>query len=380
MLVKGITAIGTKVRITIPVQRLSGSIKTYSKSSSSSSSSSSDSSSDSDSDREHLDKTKKDEQHETIQNTSKKTSTLNNFIDRMMQEDNNEGKIDVAIPMVKSKIINKVSRKPKLSYEGQLNEAVENVTNVFRGNKEQTKIELITKLSSMHRTRLMENKKYNVENLNNLVKTMAVANKKGYRKNDNSDQKQFIPKKGVIHKLMTESANKTENIITNQFSKSGKRDIKPNAEYFEIFRNMKEPVTIIPKLSTWESLEQRALDLISSKSPGNVFQQMIQWTESGKLWTFPIDNEYGMEEEHNVHFSEHVFLERHLKDWCPKRGPVRHFMELVCIGLSKNPYMTVDEKMEHITWYKEYFKGKEELLKDLGAVDASSIVKEEVKI
>lgn len=84
-----------------------------------------------------------------------------------------------------------------------------------------------------------------------------------------------------------------------------------------------------------------------------------------------------MEKETNVHFSEHVFLERHLTDWCPKSGPVRHFMELVCVGLSKNPYLTVDEKIGHITWYKEYFKGKKELLIELGAIDTSSTTKEQ---
>lgn len=86
-----------------------------------------------------------------------------------------------------------------------------------------------------------------------------------------------------------------------------------------------------------------------------------------------------MEEESNVHFSEHVFLERHLKGWCPKSGPIRHFMELVCVGLSKNPYLSVNEKMNHITWYKEYFKEKKELLTELGAINVSSTIKEQTK-
>lgn len=75
-----------------------------------------------------------------------------------------------------------------------------------------------------------------------------------------------------------------------------------------------------------------------------------------------------MEEEQNVHFSEHVFMERHLKGWCPKLGPIRHFMELVCNGLSKNPYMTVQEKINHIMWYKEYFESKEDILQKIGAI------------
>ena len=76
-----------------------------------------------------------------------------------------------------------------------------------------------------------------------------------------------------------------------------------------------------------------------------------------------------MENEEKVHFSEHVFMERHIKDWCPKRGPIRHFMELVCVGLSKNPYMTVEEKVRHITWYKDYFEDKKDLLNELGVFD-----------
>ncbi len=36
-------------------------------------------------------------------------------------------------------------------------------------------------------------------------------------------------------------------------------------------------------------------------------------------------------------------------------GPVRHFMELVLTGLSKNPHYNASEKKEIVTWYKEYF-------------------------
>lgn len=76
----------------------------------------------------------------------------------------------------------------------------------------------------------------------------------------------------------------------------------------------------------------------------------------------------GMEEEQSVHFSEHVFMERHLKGWCPKSGPIRHFMELVCVGLSKNPYLTVEEKLDHIMWYREYFESKQDVLQEVGAI------------
>lgn len=62
-----------------------------------------------------------------------------------------------------------------------------------------------------------------------------------------------------------------------------------------------------------------------------------------------------------------MFLERWLEPWCPTSGPIRHFMELVCTGLSKNPYLTVPEKQAHIFWYEHYFRSKKQLLLETGA-------------
>lgn len=120
--------------------------------------------------------------------------------------------------------------------------------------------------------------------------------------------------------------------------------------------------------NTWEYLEKRELKITITHPPANHFEQMILWTDQGKLWKFPINNEQDIEDD--VDFSEHVFLEQHLEGWCPTKGPVRHFMELVCIGLSKNPYITAQEKRDHIKWYQNYFEEKKELLSDL-IVDAS---------
>ncbi|XP_063857067.1 small ribosomal subunit protein mS31-like [Scylla paramamosain] len=120
------------------------------------------------------------------------------------------------------------------------------------------------------------------------------------------------------------------------------------------------PISVLP---TWERLYLHELEQSMQHPPSNAFVEMIQWTKQGKLWTFPIDNEAaGLVEEMKVGFHEHVFLERHLEGWCPKRGPIRHFMELVCTGLSKNP---------HLEWYKNYFNQKENLLKELGAIEVS---------
>lgn len=124
---------------------------------------------------------------------------------------------------------------------------------------------------------------------------------------------------------------------------------------------------------------------------------MIQWTKEGKLWQYPLNNEdgdcytqhinfcliktkpltyiifyffyffcsiSGLEEEASVSFYEHVFLEKHLEEGFPRQGPVRHFMELVVAGLSKNPYLTVQQKKDHIFWFRDYFSAKEEVLKE----------------
>jgi len=70
----------------------------------------------------------------------------------------------------------------------------------------------------------------------------------------------------------------------------------------------------------------------------------------------------GMDEEAKVGFHEHIFLEQLIDDRFPASGPIRHFMELVVVGLSKSPYLTVAEKHAHIAWYAEYFKEKYEII------------------
>lgn len=46
-------------------------------------------------------------------------------------------------------------------------------------------------------------------------------------------------------------------------------------------------------LNRWKSLEKKELKLMLVHPPENVFEEMIQWTEKGILWKFPINNEIG---------------------------------------------------------------------------------------
>lgn len=70
-------------------------------------------------------------------------------------------------------------------------------------------------------------------------------------------------------------------------------------------------------------------------------------------------------------FYEHVFLEDHIESWCPKSGPVRHFMELVVVGLQRNSHITIEKKLDHLKWFENYFTNpeKQEVLELSGDLD-----------
>lgn len=107
----------------------------------------------------------------------------------------------------------------------------------------------------------------------------------------------------------------------------------------------------------WEKLISEELDLSVHCVPENGFEEMIKLTKEGKLWHFPIDNEQGLEQEAQVPFYEHVLLD-HLLENFPTQGPVRQFMELIIMGLSKNPYISVERKHQTVEYYRQYFEDK----------------------
>ncbi|XP_026183315.1 small ribosomal subunit protein mS31 [Mastacembelus armatus] len=123
-----------------------------------------------------------------------------------------------------------------------------------------------------------------------------------------------------------------------------------------------ESAVVRPNL--WDMDFAHQLSESINQKPRNGFEEMIQWTKEGKMWQYPINNEAGLEEEASVPFHEHIFLEKHLEEGFPRQGPVRHFMELVVVGLSKNPYLTVQQKKEHISWFRDYFHQKEDVLRE----------------
>ncbi|XP_016147175.1 small ribosomal subunit protein mS31 [Sinocyclocheilus grahami] len=120
-------------------------------------------------------------------------------------------------------------------------------------------------------------------------------------------------------------------------------------------------------LTLWDIDLANQIVQATNQTPRNGFEEMIQWTKDGKLWQYPINNEAGLEEEASVPFHEHVFLEKHLDESFPRQGPVRHFMELVITGLAKNHQLTVQQKKEHIDWFRDYFRQKDDVLKEAEA-------------
>lgn len=49
----------------------------------------------------------------------------------------------------------------------------------------------------------------------------------------------------------------------------------------------------LPKLKIWDRLVKDELEYIIAQPPRNGFEEMIKWTEEGKLWKYPINNEQG---------------------------------------------------------------------------------------
>jgi len=124
----------------------------------------------------------------------------------------------------------------------------------------------------------------------------------------------------------------------------------------------------------WEKSEQDELTRISSIPPRSAFEEMIQWTKDGILWKFPIDNEQDLGPKGDVPFYEHVLLERHLHDF-PNSPLIRQFMELVCVGLGRNSYWTVEQKLEHINWFRNFFNEKMNIFNETvhtGAIKTSA--------
>lgn len=57
--------------------------------------------------------------------------------------------------------------------------------------------------------------------------------------------------------------------------------------------NNKDAAVATSLLPVWEAALKREQQLCVTHPPDNAFDEMIQWTNQGILWTFPVDNEFG---------------------------------------------------------------------------------------
>ncbi|XP_041656477.1 28S ribosomal protein S31, mitochondrial [Cheilinus undulatus] len=201
-------------------------------------------------------------------------------------------------------------------------------------------------------------KKGDVNNLGVIIADMKVGKRNSRHKAWPSHQIRFDDD-GKGYKTEGGITAELDGVWKRKSVFSGKR-----LNFFSPATNEDAVETTVARPSLWDLDSANQLSQSTNQLPRNGLEEMIQWTKEGKMWQYPINNEAGLEEETVVSFHEHVFLERHLEEGFPRQGPVRHFMELVVAGLSRNPYLTVQQKEEHISWFRDYFHQKEEILKE----------------
>ncbi|XP_059613943.1 small ribosomal subunit protein mS31 [Phlebotomus argentipes] len=290
---------------------------------------------------------------------AKKPSVSNDRLNELLASMKVSGKSFEVTP--KSLRQRQETKKPPIEEAPTLERVTKNVAESLGGDARQTESELLRKL-------------LDISNQASEAKIKTEGAEDGSKLNDiivgmKIERTKKSPESTVSEQFVRRSGKKTERVIKERVAPVKPVDVKHDrinlwsAQPLNIFtKDVKESAD---PLEIWTLLQNRELQATFDTPPRNYFEKMQRWTTEGKVWRFPIDNEQGLEEEAKVYFADHVFLEPHLEPWCPKTGPVRHFMELVCVGLSKNPYITIQEKQAHIAWFQQYFEGKKELLKEI---------------
>ncbi|NXW42031.1 RT31 protein, partial [Nyctiprogne leucopyga] len=250
----------------------------------------------------------------------------------------------------------------------ELVEAVSAVASSLPLNKKQTESELLAQLRR-HEETTDKQKKGGTINIRNVISEMTVKRQ--------SPARRGVRVSSHISLKLDEDGRsvKPERLSPQSFDS---RRYYYTIFLFFVYRSLKvgRRLNIFTKASTetenalktvspptiWDLELAKEIAAVTAQPPRNGFEEMIQWTKEGILWEYPIDNEAGMEDD--AEFHEHIFLEKHLEGF-PKQGPIRHFMELVICGLSKNPYLSVKQKIEHIEWFQKYFEEKKEFIQEI---------------
>ncbi|NXS87994.1 RT31 protein, partial [Erpornis zantholeuca] len=238
----------------------------------------------------------------------------------------------------------------------ELVKAASAVASSLPRNKKETESELLAQLRR-HEETTDKQKKGGTINIRNVISEMTV-------------KRQTPAQRGArisshISLQLDEDGQRTRPERSSAQSVASTRSLKVGKRLNIFTKASGEPEHALKTVSSptiWDLEFAKEVAAVTAQPPRNGFEEMIQWTKEGILWEFPIDNEVGMEDDGEFH--EHIFLDKHLEGF-PKEGPIRHFMELVICGLSKNPYLTVKQKVEHIEWFQKYFEEKKELLQEI---------------
>ncbi|XP_030090294.2 28S ribosomal protein S31, mitochondrial isoform X1 [Serinus canaria] len=236
----------------------------------------------------------------------------------------------------------------------ELVKAASAVASSLPRNKKQTESELLAQLRR-HEETTDKQKKGGPINLRNVISEMTFKRQ--------SPEQWGARLSGRISLQLDEDGQRTR--PERSSAMDSRRTLKVGKRLNIFTKASTEPEHALKTVSSptiWDLEFAKEVAAVTAQPPRNGFEEMIQWTKEGILWEFPIDNEAGMEDD--AEFHEHIFLEKHLEGF-PKEGPIRHFMELVICGLSKNPYLSVRQKVEHIEWFQKYFEEKKELLQEI---------------
>ncbi|NWV43309.1 RT31 protein, partial [Grantiella picta] len=237
----------------------------------------------------------------------------------------------------------------------ELVKAASAVASSLPRNKKQTESELLAQLRR-HEETTDQQKKGGAVNIRNVISEMTVKRQSPAQRGARITGRISLQLDEDGQRIMPERSSALS--IDSRSLKVGKRlniFTKASGEPEHALKTVSSP-------TIWDLEFAKEVAAVTAQPPRNGFEEMIQWTKEGILWEFPIDNEAGMEDD--AEFHEHIFLEKHLEAF-PKEGPIRHFMELVICGLSKNPYLSVKQKVEHIEWFQKYFEEKKELLQEI---------------
>merc|ERR1711976_198918 len=129
---------------------------------------------------------------------------------------------------------------------------------------------------------------------------------------------------------------------------------------------------------TLDRLQQKSCETEVNRyySENSGWKKEISKMQAGKSYAFPIDssqwNYYDekipVEEAETPYYEHAEFVERHLGE-LKNLGQVFFFFEGIGQGLSKNPYLTLNEKLDEIARYVQYLVFKQEMVIGTGLLD-----------